>query len=115
MHSNRSKMDMPGEQEQNDHARGRTWNLLIRSQAPCHWATQPIYELCLARTVHDSLLSSALDVRNDLSASNNTDKVWHGGLMFEDLRQRGRQRWFANLTTVWEGLSGIDVEAFLDK
>jgi hypothetical protein len=28
--------------KRNDHARGRTWNLLIRSQAPCHWATQPI-------------------------------------------------------------------------
>ena len=29
-----------------DHARGRTWNLLIRSQAPCHWATRPLLKLC---------------------------------------------------------------------
>jgi hypothetical protein len=40
-----SNQQMPGKQtSKNDHARGRTWNLLIRSQAPCHWATQPLME-----------------------------------------------------------------------
>ena len=31
--------------QQNDRGRDRTCNLLIRSQAPCHWATRPIGSL----------------------------------------------------------------------
>jgi hypothetical protein len=39
-------------QNKYDHARGRTWNLLIRSQAPCHWATQPVIDAIPAGLVY---------------------------------------------------------------
>jgi hypothetical protein len=32
--------------KENEHGRDRTCNLLIRSQAPCHWATHPIMMMC---------------------------------------------------------------------
>jgi hypothetical protein len=30
------------EAKEDEHGRDRTCNLLIRSQAPCHWATHPL-------------------------------------------------------------------------
>jgi hypothetical protein len=31
-------------EQKTEHGRDRTCNLLIRSQAPCHWATHPLME-----------------------------------------------------------------------
>jgi hypothetical protein len=33
-----------------EHGRDRTCNLLIRSQAPCHWATHPVVVASLSKT-----------------------------------------------------------------